>query len=260
MIQQIVGTSGAIIVLHKTHVVKFAPRGAIQQVGDRIEAQARFMGMLGDKVCPKVFTTFPGGFTMERCEQPNHGIKLEYAMWRALGVLSANVWTPVKTSPPWLDMHRLYITPRINRYTPEHLEAMTRAMEQVANETVAEDWSGLIHGDPTFDNLLVRKGHYIITDPLPPSAGMPPLRTVDIAKVMQSLLGYEEIKYRGKVSFIRSKRDPWEVGDSIIPLSAREWYAVRYFTAVHLVRLLPYQEHGTRQTFKDVLASVVAGL
>lgn len=261
-LQQIQGTSGAIIVIHPTHVSKFAPRGSISAIGQRIEAQARYMSVLGETVCPKVFTTFPGGFTMERCEEPRRGMHLEYAMWRIGQRLQRDVWKPHKEDIPltWFEDHWAYIEPRILKYTPHLREYMWNAAQVVRDKTVVSDFSGIIHGDPTYDNMLMRAGHLLITDPLPPSDGMPKLRAVDIAKAMQSLYGYEIVKYAGAVPFRKPKDHPLVIGKKIFDLDDREWTLVRYFTAVHFVRLLPYQLDVTRPLFINLLEQVVADL
>ena len=54
---------------------------------------------------------------------------------------------------------------------------------------------GIIHGDPTLDNVLMTKqGFMRITDPIPPQwLRKPSIQAVDHGKILQSLLGWETV-------------------------------------------------------------------
>ena len=63
---------------------------------------------------------------------------------------------------------------------------------------IAVDFTGLplclTHGDPTLENCMRRKdGALVLIDPLPP-INVPPVRAVDLGKLLQSYMGYERLR------------------------------------------------------------------
>jgi hypothetical protein len=88
----------------------------------------------------------------------------------------------------------------------------------------------------------MRDGEPVIIDPLPPQMYMPEYRAVDIGKLLQSILGYEEIKYgstRG-LKYSRSENLTGTLWKNLnVPHS--EMAASAWFCFAHCVRLLPYQ-------------------
>lgn len=128
------------------------------------------------------------------------------------------------------------------------------------------DWAvlptALVHGDPTFDNVMFREstGDMVLVDPLPSlitGPAIPDLRCVDLGKMLQSAVGWEAVRYG----------DP-EEGFSVewrevrvVPRDANEWYATVLFGATHLLRTLPYvtddqRREQIRRLVRDTLALV----
>ena len=78
-------------------------------------------------------------------------------------------------------------------YPAEHNVDSLIVMERFLEKYV---WSrGVIHGDPTLDNVLMtRDGFMRITDPIPANwLRKPSIRDVDHGKILQSLLGWEVV-------------------------------------------------------------------
>lgn len=63
---------------------------------------------------------------------------------------------------------------------------------QVARDTT---WT---HGDPIIDNVMMRGDQLVLIDPIPPCPALPSLTIVDYGRLVQSALGYEQIRYRGE--------------------------------------------------------------
>lgn len=99
-----------------------------------------------------------------------------------------------------------------------------------------------IHGDPTVANLMIRPttAQLIITDPLRPRGKIPPLREVDIGKLLQSAVGWERV--------LSGARGP-NLGDINTYHDIESWLhcfgadCVRkswFWCAVHLARTVSY--------------------
>lgn len=114
------------------------------------------------------------------------------------------------------------------------------------------DWGRLrrcrAHGDPTFDNLMFRGEHPVIIDPIPPTYAVPDLMSVDLGKMLQSLMGFEAVRY--SVGGPAGREDAIELLKNIVN-DEEEWTAAWYWCAVHLYRAVPYMPEEVKP---DVLA------
>lgn len=110
------------------------------------------------------------------------------------------------------------------------------------------DWdtlpSCMTHGDPTFDNVMLNsEGDVVIIDPLPANPAVPNLRCVDLAKIFQSILGFEQVRYEGFPDMngfrgyqMRTLRE--------VMLDTNEWRATMFWVAIHYFRAVPYMPEG----------------
>ncbi len=102
--------------------------------------------------------------------------------------------------------------------------------------------TALVHGDPTFDNVMFREstGDLVLVDPLPSlitGPAIPDMRCVDLGKIMQSVLGWERVRYgRDEDGF----HVDWSVFSGQVLTSRNEWLATVLFCATHFMRTLPY--------------------
>lgn len=97
--------------------------------------------------------------------------------------------------------------------------------------------TGRTHGDPTFDNLMFRGQTPVIIDPIQPTPAVPDLTSVDLGKMLQSLLGFESTRY--------GVTGPANLDDGIDTLyklvsDEDEIEAAWYWCAVHFYRAAPY--------------------
>lgn len=101
-----------------------------------------------------------------------------------------------------------------------------------------------IHGDLTLANIMKRaNGDLVLIDPIPPGGKIPPYRCVDYAKLMQSAYGWEGVLKTGQG--VTNK----DMIKDIIKLSLDDGVTmdtVMAWTIVHLTRILPYTQAGTK--------------
>ncbi len=252
-------TSGARVLQAGGWAVKFGSG----DVGKRVETQGSYCRELGPAVCPHVPVIFRNGYAMERLREytdfydvcPNDYIE------DVVGALEDHVWSKKSYQLVDWNSHREYVRTRAVAFLgAEDYQAVERAWESL-NPSVGRLRASLTHGDPTFDNMMLRprKGRMatpVIIDPLPPyeNGEMPQLQAVDVGKIMQSLLGYEEVKY-GASPWIH----PGTVKSRFAQLrkelnsTSHEWRAAHWFLIAHLIRLIPYQPMEKREACRELL-------
>lgn len=71
------------------------------------------------------------------------------------------------------------------------------AIDRIQWQHVARD-TGWTHGDPIIDNVMMRGDQFVLIDPIPPCPALPSVAVVDYGRLVQSALGYEQIRYRGE--------------------------------------------------------------
>lgn len=105
------------------------------------------------------------------------------------------------------------------------------------------------HGDPTLENLMRRgsTGEFVLIDPVPDivtDGKVPAIRALDLGKVLQSGLGYEEVN-RGQVRRWDPNYGVFHVVRSRCA-SLLEWRLALWCCAVHVAKLIPYQPEHRR--------------
>jgi hypothetical protein len=116
------------------------------------------------------------------------------------------------------------------------------------------DWVTLkrcqTHGDPIIDNLLWRvsppskRSIPVLVDPVPSTAILPPVKALDVGRLIQSALGYELIKYdRGGVTTDHNAAEVKRRAELVINMaqssggfSVNEARAAAYWAVVHMLR------------------------
>jgi hypothetical protein len=143
--------------------------------------QIEFMRYLGEEVCPKIISINSGSYCMEYLHpafcSDLHLKELE-------DFLKRNVWN---RDPSWITI----------------TEKEWRDPISDLLKIEVPDWAlgpmCVIHGDPTYDNLLFKKMdkypyNIRITDPIPPKwLKKPSIKAVDHGKILQSYLGWEVV-------------------------------------------------------------------
>lgn len=232
------GSSGAEV------MVSDGLRDVIKKGNRRVGEQAAFLVRHRNvPVFPDVRTFGSTWYQMERLtEVPIEVVDFHSLVESLYAILSTQVWT---------------VTGSIQLSPLQHLDKLLGLVDRPLYEQFADkfhqiDWTrvraGLTHGDPTFDNMMLRHdGQFVIIDPIPATPAVPDLIAVDMGKVLQSCFGFERIRYGGQWSRV-SPTLP-DIFLSMIG-SNIECQAALYWCAVHLVRAIPYMES---QEVKDEL-------
>lgn len=205
---------------------------------------------------------FKNGYLMERLYEyePIWGTLPAMYIEDAVELLEDHVWSRNAYQRIDWDAHREYIFGRaVKHLTPDDLRRLELAWQHLRVGS-RHLHASLTHGDPTFDNMMLRRKHFsshaVIIDPLPPyqNGEMPQVSAVDVGKIMQSLIGYEEVKYGvspwtspGTVEarFAQLKRQ--------LNPTSHEWRAAHWFLIAHIVRLIPYQPIEKREQCRGLL-------
>lgn len=220
-------------------------------VGERVGREAVWLTQHHDVAClPGVYAHWDHGYVME----PLEPIQWESPRfdWRrhvelCLTNLRDQVWvhrTDRVVAP--FDFHEFIWSrckasyPTVWRYVKPHIGELLDVWHELPNV--------LTHGDPTFDNQCLRPstGEIVFIDPNP-NEHVPPFRASDVACVLQSLHGYEHLKYGAP----RPRVTPDYVRD-VLDLDDLEWYAARVLCLCKFVRLLSYETH-LRPVFREVI-------
>lgn len=242
------GSSGAEFNFLGDRVVKMAPG---KTTGDRIMAQGSWLTRHQSPAVPKVFQVYARSYVMERLVVPPFWALDHMAIIHMTQVqLGGYVWSrPAEVE---------FIGTGATEAKYRHLCAsfgMMDTVEALDNLVRKIEWNRLkrclTHGDPTFENVMFRDtefgGDLVIADPIPASPAVPDLRCVDLGKMLQSALGWEQIRYGGKWPKLRA--DTMDV--LRYAEDANERRAVAFWAAVHILRAFPYVTDDVRAKLKE---------
>jgi hypothetical protein len=228
----------------------------VVKFGDGAKDQGTYAITLGPKVCPRVLSTFHNGYAMEHLSAPP-SLELgwaDIAMRKLVTLLITEVWNKDGSLG-----HEDWRERLIGWSWGHHRKDIAWLIEELYSYQSDRGRSVYTHGDPTLANVLYRGQDLVIADPLPPGDKIPSYREVDIAKVSQSVIGWEHVAhgwpYYGATlvaSFttalqytVRSSRYE-ETND-------RRARRVLFWLMVHLMRAKPYVlERGARSVYKVV--------
>lgn len=213
--------------------------------------QASYMMLLGGKVCPLVFLVTDDYYVMEELsEEFAHDVTwTEYKKF-----LWTRVWD--RPYPKEIDLSWKF---KLYQYLKDaEYEWLAVRIRDLCNERKyrQKDYC-LIHGDPTLANLLWcrRYGELRICDPLQPKGKIPPVREVDMGKVLQSVIGWEEVIHGSDFNLDMIKESLFlEDEDDIVRELSLTWLCI------HLVRILPYAKMNERDDIAQKIRKVLDDL
>ena len=239
------GSSGATI-------TRDTVRRTIIKAGDkRVGVQGSWIRQHKCNSLPLVGETWPTGYIMEMLNDLPRGIVApNLLLAEMLRTLYRDIWSRKPEVVMDWDKHIEKVNGLAN--DAERL-LLDKARDQI-------DWTHvtlcLTHGDPTYDNVMLRPdGSIVLIDPLPATQAVPSMMAVDLGKVLQSVTGYEYLRY-GDSSFSGARREVLAEY-----FNDNEMMAAHYWCAVHYLRAIPYMQDGTtrdamRMVVTDVLRSV----
>lgn len=219
-------------------------------VGERVGREARWLVEHANVPClPRVYAHWDHGYVMEplvRAPWISPDFDWECHVETCLQVLNDQVWShTTDREVPFSDFYE-FIERRCAVGYPEVWSAVSQILLELSDVWYVLP-RVLTHGDPTFDNQCLRPstGEVVFIDPNP-NEHVPSFRASDIACVLQSLHGYEHLKYGAP----RPRVTPDYVRD--FGIADLEWYASRALCLAKFVRLLSYETH-LRPVFREVI-------
>ena len=229
------GSSGATVIE--------LPVARKQGVMGRVVQQGLWLQNHPYEMLPRVYEVTYDGYLMEWLTDPpyellDHRVLLN-RVWEALHAL----WGRTPVTALVRDAHQR----KIDELVTTKNEAVIRQLGQLRDRiTWPNLQAGLTHGDPTLDNVMLRGSQIVLIDPIPATHAVPDLRSVDTGKLLQSILGYELLRYANTTYDWRLR--PQDLRNLVV--NDHEWLATVYWCVVHLLRAIPYMPN------EDVVAGV----
>jgi hypothetical protein len=255
------GSSGATFTIRKRVVVKSG--------GPRVGAQGQWIVDHQSDALPKVYQVWrsePHRYQMERLYDLHHDEVFGDGMF--FGIID-RLQTRIWSQPPEVlfdpEFHKSKIDALAQRFHERwEQKRLVAGYRAITWETLP---ACLTHGDPTLDNVLLRRPYdpatfdwssVVLSDPLPATTAVPDLRCVDIGKVYQSLYGYEFIRYGDPGLVNVTLRGFLEFEQSLV--DENEVYAAHYWHMIHLLRCLPYVDERVNRGLRVQLAEALRRL
>ena len=257
-----------VVTLDEARVLKIALK---PEHKNRLILQAEFIQRYDSGIFPKIFNVFEHGYVMERLQQPFCN---EIGGWMAdiKQLLRENLWNIKETVVVKHNWHGTLYDAVMRRFIDVYQLNIIKGFTDKICERVSEqifrlrELKGLtscpIHGDPTFDNVMIRFGLPVIIDPLPwEESYIPPFKSVDLGKLLQSAWGYEcalqDIHYSIKDFAGQHDYNMIRIFDGE---SKVDILAAKIFCLIHYVRLLPYQKIENQPTMFRILLEILNDL
>lgn len=211
------------------------------EVGARVALQGRWLLSHRGRSLPRVTRAGDTGYDMEPLlAAPAWALNHDAILMEMLASLNSEVWK-LPAEAPYDEAallskvgelcHRFELRTEYAHWRELHAEIDFGSLP-----------TALVHGDPTFDNVMFREstGDLVLVDPLPSlitGPAIPDLRCVDLGKILQSVLGWERIRYGDTAEAFDIDVDSFK---RRVAHSQTEWQAVVLFGITHLLRTLPY--------------------
>ena len=245
------GSSGADIIIADGHVTKMN--------GDNVRLidQANWLRRHESPATPRVIEIYAQSYVMERLFVPpatllNHTATLDAMLTQ----LDAYVWYHSPVVPVNHEMLRVKIDRLLTEFNMQGLWPF------IINTHTHVRWADvrrcLTHGDPTFDNVMIREstGEIVLVDPIPATLVNPDMWSVDIGKILQSCLGWESARYLDPSQLFTV--GPQHLHTTLLKrfdITDNEWAASVFWCVVHLLRTLPYVSDSIRLDVRRMISS-----
>lgn len=239
------GSSGATFNFLGNRVVKMAPE---KTVGQRVMDQGLWLQKHQSPAVPKVFQVYARSYVMERLIVPPLWALDHKVIFEHLLAACGDIWMhPAEVELDYEAMIIKWVTLCAKFDLGEVRNDLLKLCDQI-------NWDDLkrclTHGDPTLDNVMFREDDadvgVVIGDPIPATPAVPDLRCVDLGKILQSLLGWEETRY-GLRSF-KLRIGTNDLRDCVT--DKNEWRGTIFWSVVHMLRAMPYVSDDVRRKLK----------
>lgn len=258
------GRSGAVIVLTERRAIK---------VGARLHQQYSYLSALYP-LTPRTYgymvideSREEDMYIMERLEepdfnQPDWSVNTLKAMRKSLEVVWARS-SPSRDYGTYRDWQR-----ELTEFCGKKGFDIKPIVDELAMECVLAGAPYVIHGDPTLANVMFRKNPLtplVICDPIVPQGKIPSHYTVDIGKMLQSAIGWENLLFGLEQDNTACVAAVFGKDPSGLEVR-RGWF----WCMVHLLRILPYvsvfgdeylwAHANARAIYKDLISQKVDGV
>lgn len=176
------GRSGAKILELGQCVVKYAG-------GANLRLQGRLAMHLGERVCPEIYGVCEEAYLMERLNPwvPTM-TSIPARLYQTKVLLEQEVWNrqPLAVWKHWREHVGFTCTEKAPWIKPSILYSLYPNVNDVEY--------CLTHGDPTLANVMIDDMNRVrLIDPIPARLDVPPLRELDLGKLLQSAAGWEHV-------------------------------------------------------------------
>jgi hypothetical protein len=214
--------------------------------GDLVNSQARWLQRYASPGVVQVRGEWHNGYVMERLDVADPAPEPQ----DVIDLLARYVWPNTHgTLVVWDDIVG-YAELRARQWWEDVYVLIRRRLHGLRKTDLR---TVLTHGDPTFENVMMRVCDYVLIDPIPSKPTSPNLMALDLGKIVQSCCGYEAAS-RGMVP--GTPDVTW-----LESFSAVEQDAALTFALYHVLRLLPYlNSQQERDHMKATVGANVMGL
>lgn len=236
------------ITVYRNHVKK---RG-----NERIGEQGRWLIEHRSELFPRVFEVTPTWYTMERLQHPPMSLMNRALLFHEIvDLLHEHVWSkPGKVHATAPHYERSSALTR--EFLPMHSVASYKFMELRRRACLPNLPLVLSHGDPTFDNVMLRDGKVVLIDPNPAVASVGDYAEVDLAWTCLSLMGYESHRYQRYDGLPpMAITDVCETLLTSTGFGEQRTVAVLYFMVFNALRALRYIDNETSR--KGILSGII---
>jgi hypothetical protein len=218
--------------------------------GPRVHSQGMWLLQHPSPIVPSVYNVTDLAYSMERLvSAPLQYLDHLQVLHAMISGLNTHVWSQpavVSLDIDALELKIIMITHKFNL-----LDVRTKLLHLLSNIKWDDLPTCLTHGDPTFDNVMFREatGEVVLIDPIPAAAAVPDIRAVDLGKILQSLLGWEAVRYADQTQQVW----PHVLFDFMIDLKVNERKAVVFWAIVHIIRTYPYTSDDIRSGQQEMI-------
>lgn len=195
---------------------------------DRVGSQGEWIYNNYNTYLPRVYSFLENSYVMETLNKFELKSNKEDFVKEIIEILKYNFWN----SPPdnYIDhsehIKRLYDI----SYSFSIFDKMMKIKESINWEKLTY---GKVHGDPILDNIMFRN-NIVIIDPIPSTKSIPDLISVDLGRILQSAMGYENDVY------LDNRLDGCNLNFLNNMFSKEDLYAAKYWCIFHFLRSAKY--------------------
>jgi len=211
---------------------KIEPVIAYRKTATDAVEQAERCKQLGHHVCPRIYHIDYDSYLMEQLFPAG-----EKNLPAIKELLEKHVWSRKIMIPSWKHHFHDWMIKTNSQFMIKYVETIYPSGTQVNGGCET-------HGDPTWANVMRNDlGEYRLIDPLPPRNEKPKLREVDLGKLLQSAIGWEEVLMKQGHRFQVTHANMNKVLRGEDDATCEK---AKFWLMVHLWRLLPFAEKNGR--------------